>query len=184
MRAYKHSSPTVTLEPIVMVGNNTKLQDGLVIYLQQEGRGVGLPTKVQLYKLIDEGYDTVTSMEAMGLQAEYREYGAVADILKELGVKSIKLITNNPYKVEKLTALGVVVTGRVASHMPPNEHNIGYLRAKRDLMAHKLDHVDSASEDGHTVGESRSESPVSAADVEAVGLKVTRNTRKKLRSAY
>ncbi len=80
---------------------------------------------------------------------------------KELGVKSIKLITNNPYKIEKLRALGVVVNGCVASHIPPNEQNIGYLRDKRDFMSHRLNHLDTSEDDNiETTNESsRRESP-------------------------
>lgn len=111
-------------------------ETGIVIYLQQEGRGIGLSNKVLAYSLQDTGMDTVDANIHLGFKDEQREYMSVPDILADLDIKSVRLITNNPFKIDQLTSLGVAITGRVSLDIPTNEHNIGYIRSKRDRMQH------------------------------------------------
>mmetsp|Transcript_14801 Transcript_14801/g.20443 ORF Transcript_14801/g.20443 Transcript_14801/m.20443 type:complete len:283 (-) Transcript_14801:244-1092(-) len=114
---------------------------GVVVYLQQEGRGIGLANKIAAYALQEEGYDTVDANRALGLPDDSREYTAVSNMLLDLNIKSIRLMTNNPRKIEKLTALGVIVTGRIPCLIEGNEHSSGYLEAKADRMRHMMDHL-------------------------------------------
>lgn len=118
--------------------NADQAQGGIVIYLQQEGRGIGIANKVAAYALQDQGMDTVDANLHLGFAAEQREYKCVPDILRDLGIKSIRLMTNNPFKIEQLRALGVEVTDRVSIQMPANPHNERYLQAKKDRMRHLL----------------------------------------------
>ena len=121
-------------------------EGGVLIYLQQEGRGIGLPNKVAAYALQDLGLDTVDANLQLGLKEEAREYDSVPDILEHLGVKSIRLMTNNPYKVDSLQKLGVPITDRVSISIPANKYNKRYLESKRDRMAHIFgEHYDTTS---------------------------------------
>lgn len=112
---------------------------GVLIYLQQEGRGIGLPSKIAAYSLQDLGYDTVDANEHLGFNGEMREYHAVPDILNDLDVRSIRLITNNPFKMDQIRSLGVNIVDRVSMEVPPNPYNLKYLISKRDKMDHLLD---------------------------------------------
>ena len=112
---------------------------GVVVYLRQEGRGIGLLDKLRAYNLQDEGYDTVEANLMLGHQADEREYDIAAAILTDLGVRSIRLLTNNPDKVESLHALGVVVTERVPIQAPVHPENAFYLTTKALRMRHQLD---------------------------------------------
>lgn len=112
---------------------------GMVIYLQQEGRGIGLANKIAAYSLQEQGLDTVDANRALGLPDDCREYTSVLNILKDLNIKSIRLMTNNPRKISQLTALGVSITGRVPCVVAAGELNQGYLDTKRDRMDHLLD---------------------------------------------
>ncbi len=112
---------------------------GTLIYLQQEGRGVGLLNKMRAYQLQDEGLDTVEANMALGFAADAREYWVAAQILRALGVRSVKLMSNNPHKAEALAALGITVTERVPLESMPTQHNIQYLETKRLKMGHVLD---------------------------------------------
>jgi 3,4-dihydroxy 2-butanone 4-phosphate synthase/GTP cyclohydrolase II len=112
---------------------------GVLIYLRgHEGRGIGLQAKLAAYALQDDGRDTVDANIELGLPVDAREYGAAAQILADLGVKSVLLLTNNPAKVDGLTTGGVDVAGRLPLFVPPNAHNVGYLERKRDRMGHIL----------------------------------------------
>lgn len=111
---------------------------GALIYLRQEGRGIGLGPKLQAYKLQDEGLDTVEANLRLGFRADLRHYGACAQILRRLGVKAIRLMTNNPRKVEELESFGIRVQERVSLHVPLTEVNRPYLQAKRDKLGHFL----------------------------------------------
>ncbi|GFR48666.1 hypothetical protein Agub_g10621 [Astrephomene gubernaculifera] len=113
-------------------------QPGLVIYLQQEGRGIGLANKIAAYSLQEQGLDTVDANRALGLPDDCREYTSVRNMLAELGVRSVRLITNNPRKINVLTSLGIRVTGRIPCLVAAGAYNQGYLEAKRDRMAHML----------------------------------------------
>ncbi|WP_151902763.1 bifunctional 3,4-dihydroxy-2-butanone-4-phosphate synthase/GTP cyclohydrolase II [Corynebacterium urogenitale] len=113
---------------------------GVLIYLRgQEGRGIGLVPKLRAYVLQDEGQDTVEANESQGYPADIREYSAAAQIIKDLGLASVALISNNPDKKEKLERYGVHITERIPVELPANPDNISYLRTKRDKMGHQLD---------------------------------------------
>ena len=112
---------------------------GVVIYLRgHEGRGIGLLAKLQAYQLQDGGRDTVDANLDLGLPADARHYGAATQILKDLKVGAVRLMTNNPDKVESLESYGVPVTERVALTPRPNDHNLAYLVTKRDRMGHQF----------------------------------------------
>jgi GTP cyclohydrolase II len=111
---------------------------GVLLYLRQEGRGIGLANKIRAYALQAHGADTVDANRMLGLPDDARRYDMAALMLRHLGVKSIKLMTNNPQKVEELRALGVQVVDRLPVLIPPNPHSAGYLEAKRVRMRHQL----------------------------------------------
>jgi len=111
---------------------------GVILYLRQEGRGIGLGNKIRAYDLQSRGHDTVDANRLLGLPDDVRRYDVARDMLEWLGVKSIKLMTNNPEKVQGLRALGVDVVARVPAIVEPNPFSVGYLEAKRLRMAHAL----------------------------------------------
>lgn len=113
---------------------------GVLIYLRgQEGRGIGLVPKLRAYVLQDEGQDTVEANESQGFPADIREYSAAAQIINDLGIKSVALISNNPDKKAKLQKYGTTISERIPVELPANPDNINYLRTKRDRMGHQLD---------------------------------------------
>jgi GTP cyclohydrolase II len=112
---------------------------GLVLYLRQEGRGIGLLNKLRAYGLQDGGMDTVEANVALGFRDDEREYSIAAHMLHSLKVRSIRLLTNNPKKVEELERHGVRISGRLPHVIPPNEYNRFYLETKRDKSGHILD---------------------------------------------
>ncbi|GAB3998208.1 bifunctional 3,4-dihydroxy-2-butanone-4-phosphate synthase/GTP cyclohydrolase II [Nocardioides marmoraquaticus] len=119
---------------------------GVVVYLRgHEGRGIGLLAKLQAYQLQDGGRDTVDANLDLGLPADARHYGAATQVLRDLGVTSVRLLTNNPAKVEGLEAYGVTVTERAPLTPHPNDHNLAYLMTKRDRMGHRLDELTTPS---------------------------------------
>jgi 3,4-dihydroxy 2-butanone 4-phosphate synthase/GTP cyclohydrolase II len=111
---------------------------GVLVYLRQEGRGIGLSNKIKAYALQDSGHDTVQANEALGFKPDLRDYGVGAQILCDLGLSSVRIITNNPRKIVGLEGYGLVVTDRVA--MPPacNSHNMSYLLTKKEKLGHWL----------------------------------------------
>jgi GTP cyclohydrolase II len=111
---------------------------GAILYLRQEGRGIGLANKIRAYELQAEGADTVDANRLLGLPDDAREYDAAADMLRHFDVKSVRLMTNNPDKVRALRALGIDVAMRLPVLVPPNPHSRGYLEAKRVRMSHEL----------------------------------------------
>jgi len=111
---------------------------GIVVYLQQEGRGIGLANKIAAYSKQEGGLDTVDANRALGFPDDCREYTAVANMVKDLQLESIKLMTNNPRKLAKLAELGVEVAGRIPCLIDSNEVNDGYLKAKASRMDHLL----------------------------------------------
>ena len=109
---------------------------GVLVYMRQEGRGIGLANKVLAYKLQDEGKDTVEANEALGFKPDLRDYGIGAQILLDLGVRKIRLLTNNPKKVIGLKGYGLEIVERVPIEMPANKNNERYLKTKRDKLGH------------------------------------------------
>lgn len=113
-----------------------KRGQGVVIYLRQEGRGIGLSNKIRAYQLQSHGHDTVDANRLLGLPDDARDYAPAAAMFHHLGIDSIQLLTNNPLKVQSLRSHGVVVDSRLASHVRPNAFSAGYLEAKRIRMGH------------------------------------------------
>lgn len=115
------------------------LQQGVVIYLRQEGRGIGLTNKIRAYRLQEQGMDTVEANLALGFPDDQRDYAVAAAMLRALGVRSIRLLTNNPDKVRKLTHQGVVVRQRLPLQIAANPHNRRYLATKATRSGHLID---------------------------------------------
>ena len=113
---------------------------GVLLYLAQEGRGIGLLNKLSAYNLQDDGLDTVDANLELGLPVDLRDYGIGAQILVDLGLSSIRILTNNPKKIRGLEGYGLSVTEQVPIEHAPNPHNEAYLRAKRDRLGHTLHH--------------------------------------------
>jgi GTP cyclohydrolase II len=109
---------------------------GILIYEQQEGRGIGLMPKLQAYELQDSGLDTVEANEKLGFKADHREFALPAEILKILGVKSVRLLSNNPEKVAALETAEIEVAERVPCEVEPSAHAAEYLRTKKEKLGH------------------------------------------------
>lgn len=114
---------------------------GVLLYMRQEGRGIGLLNKLKSYKLQDEGLDTVQANERLGFKPDLRDYGVGAQILKDLDLSKIRLLTNNPRKIVGLEGYGLKVTERVPIEIEPSDENIDYLKAKKDKLGHYLRNV-------------------------------------------
>jgi 3,4-dihydroxy 2-butanone 4-phosphate synthase/GTP cyclohydrolase II len=114
--------------------------EGVLLYLSQEGRGIGLLNKLRAYRLQEDGLDTVEANERLGLPADLRDYGIGAQILSDLGLSSIRILTNNPKKIRGLEGYGLSVAAQVPIEQAPNEHNTAYLRTKARRMGHTLHH--------------------------------------------
>jgi 3,4-dihydroxy 2-butanone 4-phosphate synthase / GTP cyclohydrolase II len=113
---------------------------GVLLYLSQEGRGIGLLNKLRAYRLQEDGLDTIEANERLGLPADLRDYGIGAQILVDLGLSSIRILTNNPKKIRGLEGYGLSVAAQVPIEQAPNEHNADYLRTKAQRMGHTLHH--------------------------------------------
>ena len=109
---------------------------GVLLYLRQEGRGIGLVNKIRAYALQQAGADTVEANRLLGLPDDARDYTVAADMLGQLGIRRVRLLTNNPAKVQALQRLGIEVVERLPLHMPTNPHNQGYLQTKSRRMGH------------------------------------------------
>ena len=114
---------------------------GVVVYLNQEGRGIGLMEKIRAYKLQEEGLDTVEANLHLGHQADERDYGVGAQILQQLGIQQMRLLSNNPIKRVGLEGYGLEVVETLPLEIQPNEHNAFYMQTKKDRMGHVLPHL-------------------------------------------
>jgi len=112
---------------------------GALLYLRQEGRGIGLGNKIRAYRLMEQGLDTVDANRALGFRDDERDYGVAVAILRTLGVRSVRLMTNNPDKVAQLRRYGLQVTERLAHTIPPGLHNRAYLETKATRSGHIID---------------------------------------------
>jgi len=121
---------------LTMIG---KMDNGILLYLRQEGRGIGFTNKARAYGLQDHGYDTVDANLALGFRDDEREYSVAAHMLFSLKVKSIQLMTNNPKKINDLKQHGIIVSKRIPHIIPPNEHNRFYLETKAAKSGHLID---------------------------------------------
>jgi len=110
-----------------------------VLYMSQEGRGIGLVDKLRAYSLQDKGMDTVEANEALGYKADLRDYGIGAQILVDLGIKQIRLLTNNPRKIVGLEGYGLKVSERVPLEIEPSAENYKYLKTKKEKLGHQID---------------------------------------------
>ena len=116
-----------------------QMERGIVLYLRQEGRGIGFVNKIRAYQLQDAGYDTVEANQILGFRPDERDYGVAAHMLRALHVRSIQIMTNNPAKVADLERHGIQIVGRIPVAIPPNEVNRQYLETKQRKMGHLLD---------------------------------------------
>ena len=111
---------------------------GVIVYMQQEGRGIGLMNKIAAYKLQEQGLDTVDANVHLGFKADERDYGCGAQILRQLGVQKMRLLTNNPVKRVGLEGYGLEIVENVPIEITPNEYNLRYLQTKKERMGHTL----------------------------------------------
>src|SRR5881296_1205944 len=123
-------------ESLLRIG---KMERGIVLYLRQEGRGIGFVNKIKAYQLQDTGFDTVEANKKLGFRPDERDYDIAAHMLMSLHVKSVKLLTNNPDKLKDLQLHGINVVARIPVVMPPNQFNKFYLETKRKKLGHILD---------------------------------------------
>jgi 3,4-dihydroxy 2-butanone 4-phosphate synthase / GTP cyclohydrolase II len=121
---------------------------GVLLYMAQEGRGIGLLNKLRAYELQEQGLDTVEANLELGFPADSRDYGIGYQILADLGLSTVRLLTNNPRKMESATAYGLSVVEQVPIEVPPNAENLRYLKAKREKLGHRLHHQDLKFEPG------------------------------------
>jgi GTP cyclohydrolase II len=116
-----------------------QMEKGMVLYLRQEGRGIGLTNKIRAYSLQDQGLDTVEANHALGFRDDERDYAVAAQMLRALKIDSVQLMTNNPRKIDQLKQYGIRVSDRIPHVMPPNEHNRFYLETKAAKSGHMID---------------------------------------------
>lgn len=115
-----------------------KAKKGVLVYLNQEGRGIGLVNKIKAYALQEKGMDTIDANNALGLPSDARDYKVAADILKDLKIKTVNLLTNNPDKINQLTRHGIIINKRIPLEVTPKNTNKNYLKTKKYKFGHKL----------------------------------------------
>jgi 3,4-dihydroxy 2-butanone 4-phosphate synthase/GTP cyclohydrolase II len=115
-----------------------KVGKGALIYLRQEGRGIGLMNKLRAYKLQEQGLDTIDANLELGFVADRRDYGIGAQICRDLGLRKIRILTNNPKKVSRLEVYGIKIVEQISLIAKPGKHNIDYLRTKKSRLGHTL----------------------------------------------
>lgn len=120
---------------------------GVLLYIRQEGRGIGLGNKIKAYRLQDHGLDTVEANQRLGFKEDLRDYGVGAQILKDLGLTTVRLLTNNPKKVWGLEGYGLTIAEQIPLTIKPNPYNYAYLKTKREKLGHKLDEIFETEED-------------------------------------
>jgi len=111
---------------------------GVIVYMRQEGRGIGFLNKMKAYALQDEGKDTVEANEALGFKPDLRDYGVGAQIIRDLGIRKMRLMTNNPKKIIGLEGYGLIIRGRVPIEVKPSRRNVSYLKTKQKKLGHML----------------------------------------------
>ncbi|MEK6300454.1 MAG: GTP cyclohydrolase II [Acidobacteriota bacterium] len=116
---------------------------GVIIYQQQEGRGIGITNKIRAYALQDAGQDTVEANISLGFEADLRQYECCAEIIKQLGLQRIRLMSNNPDKIAAVQQAGIEIVERVSLEVEPHEKSMGYMKTKKEKMGHLLEKVDS-----------------------------------------
>jgi GTP cyclohydrolase II len=109
-----------------------------LVYEHQEGRGIGLMAKLQAYALQDEGLDTITANRALGFEADYRDFSFPSALLNHLGIRRVRLLSNNPDKLRALVSAGIDVVEQIPCEIPPTPHTLAYLRIKKERMGHTL----------------------------------------------
>ncbi len=114
---------------------------GVIIYQQQEGRGIGITNKIRAYELQDAGQDTVEANLSLGFEADLRQYECCVDILKQLGLRRIRLMSNNPEKIAAVQRAGIEIVERVSIEVEPHENSLGYMKTKKEKLGHLLDNV-------------------------------------------
>jgi 3,4-dihydroxy 2-butanone 4-phosphate synthase/GTP cyclohydrolase II len=129
---------------------------GVIVYQQQEGRGIGITNKIRAYALQDAGQDTVEANISLGFEADLRQYECCAEIIKQLGLRRIRLMSNNPDKIAAVQQAGIEIVERVSLEVEPHENSMGYMKTKKEKMGHLLEKVD-----GEENARVRSSSPCS-----------------------
>jgi 3,4-dihydroxy 2-butanone 4-phosphate synthase/GTP cyclohydrolase II len=114
---------------------------GVIIYQMQEGRGIGITNKIRAYALQDDGQDTVEANLSLGFDADLRQYECCAEIVKQLGLKKVRLMSNNPDKIAALKRAGIEIVERVSIEVEPDESSLNYLRTKKEKMGHLLENI-------------------------------------------
>ena len=129
------------------LGRIQKAGKGVLLYIRQEGRGIGLINKLKSYELQEQGFDTVDANLKLGLPADLREYGTGAQILYDLGIRKMRILTNNPKKMHSVGGYGLEIVEQTPIEIPPSEHNRDYLRTKRDRMGHIFEQINEQIEE-------------------------------------
>ena len=132
------AAAAIAVASYIVPWNAFPARGGVLLYLRQEGRGIGLSAKLHAYKLQEQGLDTVDANLRLGFPPDLRDYGVGAQILRDLGIRKLRLLTNNPQKIVGLAGHGLCIEERIPLSIPPQDDNRRYLETKRDRMGHEL----------------------------------------------